>query len=196
MHPQRLQQACHRPASCGCGEGCTTTHQNAHGTEVDVHYRWHPWYGRTLQVLRSVSKQPETVLRVCEELKPTQPQEIPLWMVDSGICASMRFSEAPVVEGESLRALKSLLGRCVLKDKGGVIKHQHFDFSPRGDADANKTPQRLSESTRFSSTATDGTSVGRVASAGQGSGSAVAGAVVEGASPHGRGTRKPKGGGR
>jgi len=116
-------------------------------------------------------------------------------MADSGICASMSFSETPVVEGKSIRALKSLLNRCILKDKGRVIKHQHSGFSPRGNADANKTPKRLSDSTRFASTTTDDTSVGRSASAGQGAGSAVAGAVAERASPQGQGTRKPKGGG-
>lgn len=182
---------------CCCVDvsGYTTIRQRTHGTEVEVHYRWHPWCGRTVQVLRSVSKQPGTVLRVCEDLKLTRPLEIPSWMVDSGICASMRFSEVPVVEGESLGALKSLLERYVLKDKVGVIKHQHFSSSPRGDADANKTIRRLSDATRFTSTATDDTSVGRVASAGQGAGTAVAGAAAQGASPQGWGTRKPKGGG-
>ena len=196
MRPRRLQQACNRPESCDCGDGCTTTRHKPHGTEVDICYRWHPWYGRTVQVVRSIAKRPETVLRVCDGLKRDRSLEIPLWMVDSAICALMKFSETPAVDAQALSALASLLDRRICRHEGDMLESQHLSFSIQGDTDATKTIRQPSVATRSIATTTNDTHVDRTATSGQGSRAGIAGAAAKGPPNRWRRTRKPKGGGR
>lgn len=175
---------------------CTTTRHKPHGTEVDIFYRWHPWYGRKVQVVRSISKQPETVLRVCDGLKQYRALEIPLWMLDSAICTLMKFSETPAVDAQALSALASLLDRRTCRHEEDVLESQHLSFSIQGDTDATKTTRRRSVATRPTATTANDTEVGRTATAGQGTRAAVADAAAKGPPGRLRRTRKPKGGGR
>ena len=149
-----------------------------------------------MSVVGSIEKQPETVLRVCDELKREQSREIPAWMVDSAICALLKFSDAPVVNVEALRALADLLDHCICQDIGGVIDNSHSGFSLQGDTDASDTTRRPSVATRFAATSANDTWVGRSATASQGTRTAVAGAASEGPSARPRGSCKAKGGGR
>jgi hypothetical protein len=180
----------------GYGADCTTSRYKPHGTEVYICYRWHPWYGRTVQLERSIAKQPETVLRVCGGLKPERSLEIPVWMADSAICALMEFSEVPSVNAKALRALASLLDRRIGQPEEGVIKSQHLSFSSQGDTDATKTTRRRSVATRPTTTTANDTEVGRTATAGQGTRAAVAGAAAKGPPVRLRRAHKPKGGGQ
>ena len=91
----------------------------------------------------SIKKQPETVLRVCNELNREQFREIPALMVDSAICALMKFTEVPVVDVEALGALADLLDHCVCQDNGGLIDNSHSGFSLRGDTDASRRERYL-----------------------------------------------------
>ncbi len=114
--------------------GCTTTRQNAHGTEVVVSYRWHPGCGKTVQVVSLVEKRLESVLRVSIEWSGRAPlRELPVWMTDSAACASMVVADEPIVSAESLRSLRDLLETV----RSGVVESQHLESE--GDADA-KTP--------------------------------------------------------
>ena len=149
-----------------------------------------------MQVLRSIAKQPETVLRVCDGLKREQSLEIPVWMADSAICALMEFSDVPSVNAKALRALAGLLDRRIGQHEEGVIKSQHLSFSSQGDKDATKTTRRRSVATRSTATTANDTEVGRTATADKGTRAAVAGAAAKGPPGRLRRTRKPKGGGR
>ena len=187
---------CVDPARCDDAWCCTTTRRKPHGTEVDICYRWHPWYGRTEQVVRSIARQPETVLRVRDGLKPERSLEIPMWMVDSAICTLMKFSEAPVVDAQALSALASLLDRRICSHEVGMLKSQHLSFSSQGDTDATKTTRRRSVAARSTATTANATEVGRTSTAGQGTRAAVAGAAAKGLSSRRRRAHKPKGGGQ
>jgi hypothetical protein len=180
----------------GVGAGCTTTQHKPHGTEVEICYRWHPWYGRTVHVIGSVSKQSGTVLRVCNELNRGQSREIPVWMADSAICALLKFSKVPMVDVEALGALAGLLDRIVCRDDGGVIETPHPGFLFRGDTDASETTRRPSVATRFTATTANDTEMGGSAAPGQGARAVVAGAASKGSSRRLRGRRKSKGGGQ
>ena len=184
------------PTTCAVVTGCTTTRCKPHGTEVDICYRWHPWYGRTVQVVRSIAKQPGTVLQVCDGLKPERSLEIPVWMADSAICALMKFSKVPAVDAQALSALADLLDRRLYRHEEGVLESRHLSFSTQGDTDATKTTRKRSVATRSTATTTNDTRMGRTATAGQGRRAGVAGAAAKGAPHRLRRTGKPKGGGR
>jgi hypothetical protein len=117
-------------------------------------------------------------------------------MVDSAICALMKFSEAPVVVGEALSALSELLDCDTRKHQGGVINNPHPSFSAEGDTDATKTTRRPSVATRFAATPTNDTAVDGTAVAGQGTRTAIASAAAQGPLRRRRRRRKPEGGER
>src|SRR5271156_6729653 len=57
------------------------------GQEVDVHYRWHPLYGRRLRVEHSEQRASGRVIHV--EVAPGTVTILPDWMVDASVCAGM-----------------------------------------------------------------------------------------------------------
>ncbi len=125
------------PARGGCGNRDTSARRNAHSTEAVVSYRWHPWHGKTAQVVRSKAKRSETVLHVTVELDGRMQQlELPEWMADAAACASMVPADEPVASADALRALRELL-RVV--GSVLVVKGQHLGVESQGDAD-EKTP--------------------------------------------------------
>ena len=119
------------------GKRDTTGRRNAHGTEVIVSYRWHPWQGRRARVVRSKAKRSGAVLHVTIERDGrTQLLELPEWMADSAACASMMLADEPVASIDALRSLRELL-RVV--GSVMVVESQHLGVESQGDAD-EKTP--------------------------------------------------------
>ena len=76
------------------------------GQEVDVHYRWHPLYGRRLRVEHSEQRASGRVIHV--EVAPGTVTILPDWMVDASICAGMAIG-APRISMDALRELRLLL---------------------------------------------------------------------------------------
>lgn len=81
--------------------------------EVVVRYAWHPWVGMSVILVRTVRKQPESVLYVeCDRELGAKLREIPGWMIDPAVCAVMRLAVEPIVSLEAIRALRDLV-QCV-----------------------------------------------------------------------------------
>lgn len=180
----RLRWAWRRSTLCEVCDCRTTTRQNAHGTEVVVLYRWHPWCGKTVQVMSLVEKRPETVLRVKVECAERSPlRELPVWMTDSAECASMVLANEPIVSSDSLRSLRNLLEAV----RSEVVERQHLEPESEGDAD-EKTPSSDCCSDGSVSSAADPAPV-----EGSTVGSKAAGARTRSAAAEGAAERKGEG---
>ncbi len=117
----------------------TTTLHKTHGTELEVHYRWHPWYALRVIAKRSSTRHGVACLYATREQERILPLlEIPSWMFDRATCAVMCLSTHPFVSITHLLALKELL-TCAARASGeGVIENQHLDSSRKGDADEKR----------------------------------------------------------
>jgi hypothetical protein len=76
------------------------------GQEVEVHYRWHPLYGRRLRAQHSEQRASGRVIHV--EVAPGIVTILPDWMVDASVCAGMALG-APRISMDALRDLRLLL---------------------------------------------------------------------------------------
>src|SRR5262245_39055923 len=90
-----------------CG---TTTRHKTHNTELEVHYRWHPWFGLKVTTSRSCMRQAVVCLQATlEHDGRLQLLEMPGWMFDRATCAAMPLADHPTVGIKHLRALRDLL---------------------------------------------------------------------------------------
>jgi hypothetical protein len=164
------------PGNCAADTRCTSARRNAHSTEAVVSYRWHPWHGKTAQVVRSKAKRSETVLHVTVELDGRMQQlELPEWMADAAACASMVPADEPVVSADALRALRELL-RVV--GSVLVVKGQHLGVESQGDAD-EKTPLSPACSAEVLSSPTGPAAVAGSPMGGQAAGARTGGSTAE-----------------
>ena len=105
--------ACGR--SCrGPGGGarcCTTTLENAHGTEFrEVLYRWHPWFGLRVAVDETVSRSDGIVFRCTLTGGGGRRLELPAWMFDRAACRdAFPLATTPHVSVAELSALSDLV---------------------------------------------------------------------------------------
>lgn len=79
---------------------CTTRLSNTHGTERGILYRFHPWSGRAVDVVKVFAKGGVPV--ACCRLAGGAPgplREVPLWMFDRETCSAVRRRERPHVFG-------------------------------------------------------------------------------------------------
>src|ERR1700677_5114609 len=89
-----------------CARWPSRSHSAHIEQEVDVHYRWHPLYGRRLRVQHSEQRASGRVLHV--EVAPGTVTILPDWMVDASICAGMALG-APHISTDALSELHLLL---------------------------------------------------------------------------------------
>jgi hypothetical protein len=54
---------------------------------VTIHYRWHPFFGRSLEVVRRISRAGRAFIHC--ELPDATIGQIPLWMTDAAFCGAM-----------------------------------------------------------------------------------------------------------
>jgi len=91
-----------------CGDSSTRTGHTAHKTETRiVHYRWHPWHGRPVEV--GVGERYPGVLRCYCRDGDEYARFLPAWMFDAAMCAAMRVTAVPAVALTALDALARLL---------------------------------------------------------------------------------------
>ena len=95
-----------RQTSSFCDPAPSRVHSAHIGQEVDVHYRWHPLYGRRLRVQRS--EQRANGLVVYLEVALGIVMVLPGWMVDASACAGMALG-APRISIDALQQLHLLL---------------------------------------------------------------------------------------
>jgi hypothetical protein len=106
---------------------------------MEVHYRWHPWFGLKVTVNRSYTRQGVVaVYATLEQEDRHQLLEVPSWMFDLATCAAMPLVDHPYVGIKHLQALKELLKSAAEGTAADVIETQHLDSSRKGDADEKK----------------------------------------------------------
>jgi hypothetical protein len=76
------------------------------GEEREVHYRWHPYFGRKVSIRRVEERATGQFLKV--EGLPGIVVSIPGWMVDPLVCAEMSIGQ-PQVDVAALSELKRLV---------------------------------------------------------------------------------------
>jgi hypothetical protein len=173
------EERCRRGTGGAASRG-TSARRNAHGTEVIVSYRWHPWQGRRARVVRSKAKRSGAVLHVTIERDGrTQLLELPEWMADSAACASMMLADEPVASIDALRSLRELL-RVV--GSVMVVEGQHLGVESQGDADET-TPSSPICSTEFVSSPVGLAAVADSSMGSQAGGALTGGSATQGASP-------------
>jgi len=117
----------------------TTTRHKTHNTELEVHYRWHPWFGLKVTTSRSCMRQAVVCLQATlEHDGRLQLLEMPGWMFDRVTCAAMPLADHPTVGIKHLRALRDLLTSAAGTRNENLIETQHLDSSRKGDADEKK----------------------------------------------------------
>jgi hypothetical protein len=149
----------------------------------------------TVRVVQSVARRHEPALRVMwEEDSRQRLCDLPAWMVDSAVCASMRAAESPVVSFESLRSLKDLLRRVAAKDAERVVEDHPFDSRSKGDVDAKTLSSPSSRSAGPVWTSDNSAAVEDVTGGGQAAGKASPGQASEGVSRQRLGSARQGGG--
>ena len=126
----------------------TTRQLNTHNIESrDVHYPWHPWYGRRVWVYRISLGRVQPTARC--DLEPTQcakSLEVPLWMLEASSCSTLRPAEAPRVDCCALQTLTALLHSSVLHGSTPGCATGTVSSSIRRDPMAQATARNPTES--------------------------------------------------
>jgi hypothetical protein len=89
----------------------TKRRDNAHKTkELEVLYRWHPWFGRVVHVHEVIEQRAGGVLRCSPDGDASRRWlELPQWMFDRAACLAIRMTASPRVDTAALMALKTCL---------------------------------------------------------------------------------------
>jgi hypothetical protein len=144
--------------------GCTTRSDKTHITEAHVvHYRWHPWYGRTVYVFKEIDKNNSTFFRCAlEPAKTARPLEVPKWMFDTAACARCSLQDSPTAPWGTLRQLVDLLKAAERFGDVAVVQDGHLDrLNPGG---AHATPEDpAGRSAQSVSSGSDHSAVGAIA---------------------------------
>lgn len=87
-------------------QSCTTTQLKAHVTKRLVFYRFHPWYGREVSVISSMTRREIATFRCSLPEDPLEKfYDIPQWMFDEAFCLNMKPSDQAAVSVFGLRSL-------------------------------------------------------------------------------------------
>src|SRR5256712_5877709 len=135
--PARRRRPGRKPGGAERREAPGRQSHSAHHTEqVTVHYPWHPQYGQTILVQRSVRHGREVWL--CEHDQRTAA--IPVWMTERVACAAL--SSGPVlVSIEALTELASLVNAT-------RSAHDRVTDLPQEDHDATSTAETTDHAIR------------------------------------------------
>jgi hypothetical protein len=152
------------PTRNGGGSGCTNRSDKTHITETRVvHYRWHPWYGRTVHVFKEIDKNNSTFFRCAlEPARTARPLEVPKWMFDTAVCARCSLQDSPTVPWGTLRQLAELLRATGRFGDAAVVQDGHLDrLNPGG---AHATPESpAGRSAQSVSSGSDHSAMGAIA---------------------------------
>ena len=136
MQPVGWAHPC--PARGACATRDTTRQPNTHNTESrTVCYPWHPWFRRSVVVYETLVKYGHSVCRCgLEEERTRRAIEIPTWMFESATCSRLRVMRVPLVDGDTLCTLKTVLRSTSRSGRRDVLQAQHRSLLPTGGADA------------------------------------------------------------
>jgi hypothetical protein len=93
----------------------------------EVSYRWHPWNGKNVVVIREVTKSGQSFVH-CRLENGEVSLAIPLWMFDGPRCSSFHVSDNPHVHWNRLRDLETLLRDAATHQ----LENEHSAFDPGG----------------------------------------------------------------
>ena len=113
---------------------CTTGRRKTHVTATrELLYPWHPWANQRVFVHRALRKAVEAAFHCSLDARPTRRLlQIPQWMFDSAVMFGVHLASVPVVDVESLRALKALLSAAFDDD---VVQDRHPSVDDTGETD-------------------------------------------------------------
>ncbi len=115
---------------------CRTTRHSTpkHTEEARLVYRWHPFAGESLVILKQIRRTDRLSFRcVNPRYRTGQRLDIPAWMFDSDHCQSMQLSDQPSVCPEALRALWDFLQEACLSALTECKIGSHASYS-KGDS--------------------------------------------------------------
>ena len=124
--------ACPWPARDASWIRDTTPQLNTHSNESrEIHYRWHPWFGRRVWIYSiRTGRAPASVRCGLEPIQCSKSLEVPLWMFEAASCSTLSLTDAPRVGCAALQTLRALLQNCMLQDR-------HHSVLLTGGADAS-----------------------------------------------------------
>lgn len=108
-----------------------------------VGYRWHPWFGRTVQVQDVLDRRGEMSARCSPgDGSARGVQEMPFWMLDAAACGAMRTTAAPEASASALADLRALLSdalatHTIPREASGRAR---IGFGDRHDGDRHAAP--------------------------------------------------------
>jgi hypothetical protein len=121
---------------------CATLPHNVQKTKLTVHYRWHPWFERSVDAIRTIRRETEVSIRVEYSVGNRQRWiDVPAWMFDTTACAAMIATQSPAVSCFALVELKALLSHAVSSESGFEIEPEHSSSPRQGDAHAKVSPK-------------------------------------------------------
>jgi len=110
------------------------------GQEVEVHYRWHPLYGRRVRQHYTEQRASGRIVHI--EVQPGVITVVAAWMLDPIACAGMETGE-PRVAVTALVDLHHLLIECgsrrTFRDDSSIVQEEH-DEEPAGTGVAADSP--------------------------------------------------------
>ena len=130
---QRAMTSCREPSP---------VHSAHVGQELQVHYRWHPHFGRTVIVRRVEQRATGQFLKV--EGPSGIVVSIPAWIVDPLVCADMRIGQ-PQVDLATLLDLKRLVTRTAAPTNSpsdnGIAREEIDEAARRACADVGQADE-------------------------------------------------------
>jgi hypothetical protein len=186
------------PTRSGDGLDYTTRSNKTHITETRVvHYRWHPWHGRTVVIFAELDKSNTTVLRCAlEPAQTARPLEVPAWMFDETFCSRCALRNAPVVPWRSLRNLVELLRTADRLRDAVVVQDGQIVRPNPGGADATHDSPTAGRSTQSVSSGSTHATVDAIAAGGAAESAQPACAISPLSSPTAPRRRTRRGGAR
>ena len=128
--------------------GCTTRQTKTHITEHrEVYYRWHPCFGKRVEIEQGVNKPHGAVFRCFVDAAEFPSNlEIPKWMFDRAACTLMVDKIKPNVSVDALWELQLLLQSAA--PANDMVEEQRHSPKRKGDADEAPTTSTSSQSVK------------------------------------------------
>ena len=130
------------------------------GQEVEVHYRWHPYFGRWLRCENSEERANDRIIHLV--VAPGHVITAPAWMIDPVVCAEMDLGAPRVSLAALLKLHKLLIERRFQRgspDGFTIAETQHEDPATPDTISRDRSPDqhavRLPEAEGAESSATD-----------------------------------------